>query len=59
MSLLVDAQWLQAHLADPALVVLDATVLLPSPNSTVTIGLPAVMTAGCKRIFSARDTLIC
>ncbi len=32
MSLLVDAQWLQAHLADPALVVLDATVLLPSPQ---------------------------
>lgn len=32
MSLLVDTQWLQAHLADPALVVLDATVLLPSPQ---------------------------
>ena len=32
MSPLVDSRWLQAHLADPALVVLDATVLLPAPQ---------------------------
>jgi thiosulfate/3-mercaptopyruvate sulfurtransferase len=32
MNILVDSQWLQAHLADPALVVLDATVVLPSPE---------------------------
>lgn len=32
MSILVDSQWLQAHLADPTLVVLDATVVLPAPK---------------------------
>jgi thiosulfate/3-mercaptopyruvate sulfurtransferase len=31
MSLLVDSHWLHARLADPTLVVLDATVVLPSP----------------------------
>lgn len=31
MSVLVDVHWLQAHLGDPTLVVLDATVRLPSP----------------------------
>lgn len=31
MSLLVDTQWLHARLADPTLVILDATVVLPSP----------------------------
>ena len=31
MSLLVDTQWLHAHRADPTLVILDATVVLPSP----------------------------
>lgn len=32
MSILVDRQWLQAHLDDPGVVVLDATVVLPSPE---------------------------
>ena len=32
MSILVDCQWLHAHLADPTLVILDATVLLPAPE---------------------------
>ncbi|KAA8559555.1 3-mercaptopyruvate sulfurtransferase [Pseudomonas extremaustralis] len=32
MNILVDSQWLQVHLNDPALVVLDATVLLPAPE---------------------------
>lgn len=32
MNILVDSQWLQAHLDDPGLVVLDATVVLPSPG---------------------------
>lgn len=31
MSILVDSHWLHARLADPTLVVLDATVVLPSP----------------------------
>lgn len=31
MSMLVDTQWLHAHRADPTLVILDATVVLPSP----------------------------
>jgi len=32
MNTLVDTDWLQSHLGDPALVVLDATVVLPSPR---------------------------
>ncbi|NMZ95061.1 sulfurtransferase [Pseudomonas panacis] len=32
MSILVDSQWLQVHLDDPGVVVLDATVVLPSPE---------------------------
>lgn len=32
MNTLVDIHWLKAHLDDPALVVLDATVELPSPR---------------------------
>jgi thiosulfate/3-mercaptopyruvate sulfurtransferase len=31
MSILVDSHWLHARLADPTLVVLDATVVLPAP----------------------------
>lgn len=31
MSILVDSHWLHARLADPTLVVLDASVVLPSP----------------------------
>ena len=32
MSILVDSHWLHARLADPTLVVLDATVVLPAPE---------------------------
>ena len=32
MSILVDSQWLHARIADPTLVVLDATVVLPAPE---------------------------
>ncbi|NWD90228.1 sulfurtransferase, partial [Pseudomonas sp. K5002] len=32
MSILVDTDWLHAHLGEPGLVILDATVVLPSPR---------------------------
>ena len=32
MSILVDTDWLHAHLGEPGLVILDATVVLSSPR---------------------------
>lgn len=56
---LVDSDWLHTHLGHPALIVLDASVDLPSPVLTVITGWPAVMTVGCARIFPDRDMPTC